>query len=161
MLITLNRIISGISKEKLFMKKAILSIAALSVMFAVGCNKKDDDNGGGGRKDKLVGTWTLSEYGADANGNKVVDMGETTAASAANISGTLKLESNGSGTLSVTLFGSPGTATGTWELTDNENTLRFMETDDTTNFHIAELSSSKLSLLNTEPGQPLWYVLTK
>ena len=130
------------------MKKFILSIAALSMIVAVGCNKKDDDKSG--RQQMIVGTWNLSQFGNDANGNGALDGAEAMAASDTTMGSQLIINSNGQATQSVTLGGVPfGSVTGNWSLINNENWLRLVDGTDTMAFEIKSLSNNSLTFRDT------------
>jgi hypothetical protein len=141
------------------MKKLMLSAVALTVFFAA-C-KKNDDNGT--RQEMLVGKWSLTEFGVDANQNGAIDAGETGAASTLGMSMVTTLSSDGTSSTIGSFAGMPAdTTAGKWSLMDADQTLRMIEDGDTTDFIIKGLESSKMTLLDKEGG-PLaqWGVFQK
>jgi len=110
----------------------------------------------------LIGTWNLSEIGADDDNDKVVDADETVPAALIGASGTLKLEGNGNANLTINFLDTTS-VNGVWDLLDNENTFRLVSEGDTALLDIAELTSNRMSLrMNDEDsGSPIWYIMTK
>jgi len=144
------------------MKKSILSIAVIA-SFVVGC-KKDDDNDQS-RSAMMAGTWNISQYGFDANGNGVMDNGETTAASPLTMSGSLNFNSNGTVISNIAAFGFPASIdTAQWALINNDNYLRTISEGDTTVIEIKNMSSSSVTLRDTSFSGAMgatWMVLNK
>jgi hypothetical protein len=142
------------------MKKSILAIAVLAAMI-VGCKKDDNDLS---RKDMLVGTWTLSQYGLDANNNSVVDLGETAPVSDSFITAKFTFNGNGSATLVSSFLGMKDTANGQWALVNNDNSIRMIESNDTSYMDIKSITGNTLTLRDTTDATPntaTWYVMTK
>jgi len=132
------------------MKKVTVAIAvaAMAVLSFSSCKKDDDNNGPTGRAAQVVGTWTPTFEGLDDNQNGIWEASEKTPAT---LAGTLKFESNGTG--SVTLQGVPfGTLT--WSLMNNDNDLRVIQTltgfgTDTTYFNIVSLTANEAIVRDT------------
>jgi len=144
------------------MKKSILAIAVLAAM-VTGC-KKDDDNNTQSRSEMLVGTWTMSQWGLDANNNDVVDAGETAPASASTMSGKFTFNSNGTASAIASFMGASDTTTGTWALVSGDNYIRTIEDGDTTYMEIKSMSGNSLTVRDTSGASvnaAMWYVLSK
>jgi hypothetical protein len=144
------------------MKKVFLSIAVLATLFA-SC-KKDDDNNNKSRHDMVIGTWTMNQWGADANNNQVLDAGETVPTSASTVNGTFTFNANGTAVAVASFLGITDTSSGTWALVDNDNYLQTISDGDTTYMLIKSISNNNLTVLDTTDASmnaAQWYVLGK
>jgi hypothetical protein len=142
------------------MKKSILSIAVVAAMI-VGCKKSDDDKS---RRDMLIGKWTISQFGFDANGNGIVDVGETGPAVDSIFGGNITFNSDGSLSTISTSGGTNDTSTGQWSLLSNDTYLRTITDGDTTDAEIKALSSNSLTVRDTtyaSSGMASWVILSK
>lgn len=141
------------------MKKVFLSVAVLATLFA-SC-KKDDDNNNKSRHDMLIGTWTINQWGTDANNNQTLEDGETTPTSDSTVSGAFTFNANGTATAVVSGL---GMISGTWALVNNENYIQTISGTDTTNMLIKSISNNSLTVLDTSDASindATWYVLSK
>ncbi|MGN6567081.1 MAG: lipocalin family protein [Flavipsychrobacter sp.] len=119
-----------------------LSIAAFSI---ASCKKSSSSS----TKDMLVGTWTQTMSGYDANNNNVVDAGETTADN----SGTVTFNKDNTGTISGSGLSFPMT----YSL--NDKNLSVYVAGDTTNLLITSISSSSLTV--KDPSDSTFEVFKK
>ena len=136
------------------MKKVLLSMAIAAVLFSTSCKKDEAEV-------TIVGKWTLTEVGADANNNNKVDQGETGPVSAVGLSGFVDIRGNNTFTISATFMGQAETVTGTYVYSNNMlTTVAEGETDVAT---VNTLTSNKLILKNAAEGSAAatWEVYTK
>jgi hypothetical protein len=135
------------------MKKVLVKFAAVAVfgVLTFASCKKDDKNNSA----SLVGNWTLSEIGADANSNNNLDAGETGPAAQSGFSGSANFRSDNTYTTVYSIAGFSDTETGTY--TYANNTLTTISQRDTTVILVKELTNNRL-VIKTEQQ---WGVFTK
>lgn len=141
------------------MKKIMLFLCAGALLSAQSCKKDDKNDTNTSKSDMLKGSWTLSQFGGDANSNQKLDANEAADVSLTGMSGTLTLNSDGTGSTSITITGDPESEDFKWFL-EGDNTVKTVDnanTNDTTTYFIAELTSSRFVALS---GQ-IWTVWKK
>lgn len=131
-------------------------MAVAAVLFSTSCKKDDEANV------SIVGKWTLSEVGTDANNDNKPD-GETGPVSADLYSGSLDVKSDNTFTLSQTWRGGQTeTVSGTY--TYSNNTLTTIAGGKTDLVTVNTLTSNKLITRRTETEEffvATWKVYTK
>lgn len=148
------------------MKKLVLSAFALSVLFTA-CKKDDDKNGVSSRKDALVGTWKMTGYGLDVNNNGKVDQGEVADPSLAEMSASIKFNTDGTGVTMSSFSGFEDTSDIKWALINNDNTLRIIndwdsaEDADTTDTDFVSFENSKFIIKDETTTPPSFGEFTK
>ena len=135
------------------MKKVSLKFAAVAVcgVLALASCKKDDKNSSA----SLVGNWTLSEIGGDANNNSTLDAGESAPASQGGFNGSAAFRSDNTYTLVLSAGGASNTETGTYSYANNS--LTTVSSGDTTVIAVKELTNNRLVTLESRQ----FYVFSK
>ncbi|HTN45973.1 MAG TPA: lipocalin family protein [Flavipsychrobacter sp.] len=143
------------------MKKITLAFSAMAVLAFVSCNKNDDDSKPATVKDKLKGTWKMSEYGADANSNGTLETGETAPTTGTSFGGSATYNADGTGNQIVTIMGTSDTFSFNWVLATDDKTLYHISDGDTITSIITELTTNRLVELTDESTPKSWVVFTK
>ncbi len=138
------------------MKNLLFAMAAVMTLLGASC-KKDEPTEKTETNASLVGKWTVSELGNDANNNNVVDAGEISSASAAGISGFIEFKADKSFANSITIGGTTSTSSGTY--TFASNTITTVSSTETKAVVINTLTANKLIVKSTTNTQ--WQVYTK
>jgi len=128
--------------NKLFIASCF-AVAALSV---ASCKKSSSS---ASTKDMLVGTWTQTMSGRDANNNNIVDAGETTADN----SSTATFNKDNTGSISGSGLSFPIT------YNVNDKDLSIYLSGDTIKLLITSISSSSLTV--KDPSDSTWSVFKK
>lgn len=134
-------------------KPLICSLIALSaVLFS--CKKSD--------KSKLVGTWKITEYAGDDNGNKIMDAAEIKPM-AANADHRYTFKSDGTVHMEFIDMGICGTLSdGEWELKSNNKLLEMSIDGYKTSLDILTLDGKELKTRSEhQTGYVSWMTLEK
>jgi len=136
-----------------------LAVTCACMMFS-SCSKKDD--GPSETRRNLVGNWKITGAGGDMNGNKLIEPDEITPVpeSAAFLS-TYAADGTGSGIINTGVF--PINTTTTWELGNEDKTLKVVYTSSSISFtryyQIVNISTSRLTLADTS-GTPWTFTVS-
>ena len=134
--------------------KKILTVLAVVVLLTNACKK---DGGESEAEISIVGTWTLSEGGTDANNNNVVDAGETSSAAA--LASTIQFKSDNTYTATITLGSTPIVASGTYTVAGG--TISTVSEGNTKTGTVHTLTKNKLILKRTVSGSAQWEIYTR
>jgi hypothetical protein len=143
------------TKKNIDMKLLRMCAAMLTVsVLLFSCGKKDKVSAG------IVGTWTLSEYGADNNNNNIAEANELESVSSVGVSGTVTFNSNNTFTAVTNFGGASQTETGTY--TYSNNTLTTTTNGGSPDVLIVNtLTNNKLIIKDDSSTPADWTVLTK
>lgn len=137
-------------------KNFSFTVLTLCTMLAAGSCKKTDDSGGG----SLIGTWTLTELGFDANNNNAVDAGETTPVPASSGTNTINFKSDNTYLSVSASAGSSYTENGTYTYANGMIITKYNNsTPDTA--HVSSLTSNKLVIKDKSSTPGGWAILTR
>ena len=142
------------------MKKSYTKIVSVSVCLILAisaCKKDSSENNNAG----IVGNWTLSQIGTDANSNNVVDVSEIAGVAVFGVSGTYSFNSNKTYTGAITESGSTITESGTY--TYSNKILTTISSGSTTVLTVNSVTSNKLVLKDesSAPDPGTWIIYTK
>lgn len=153
--------------KKMFRISMALIAACVMMLGAESCKKKKDDS----PRAKLLGKWKLAQVGIDANSNLTVDADEVTA-----LPDTFAIYAafggDGSGTISMSVFGTEMSNGFEWELVNN-NAYLVMKSSQTNpmmpatdaSLHIKSLTESELVVRDTtssdSTGMASWMIFSK
>jgi len=124
----------------------VTCISFATALSVASCKKSSSSSS---TKDMLVGTWSQTMSGYDANNNNTVDAGETTTDN----SGTATFNKDNTGSISSSGFSFPIT------YSVNDKDLTIYLSGDTTKLLITSISSSSLTV--KDPSDSSWSVFKK
>lgn len=128
--------------------KSIIGILAIGLVAFASCKKKSDDSA----KAKLTGKWKETKAGVDANNNGVMDANEVQPVSDS-FNQTITFNSDGNGTIGLTISGVAASYPFTWKLINGDKdlvtTTTFTGTATSDTAHIESLTSSDAEISST------------
>ena len=138
---------------------AIVAITLIAA-FATACTKSSSKS----VADKLAGTWTFTRDASDTNHNGLADANEWFTYASMNASGSIKLNSNGTGFHTTTFAGSTDTSSFRWALAGSDTYLLVTDLDSgsvATGLRIDTLTDNVLVIKDTTGGTTEWTSMSK
>lgn len=111
------------------------------------------------RQSLITGSWSETQVVTDNNGNGQPDDTPTPVSSANAI--TIKFNTDGSGTVTQNLSGTPISIPFAWSLKNSDTILEVVAGSNTTDLTIVELSSSKLTVKDSTGSVAEWEYFSK
>ncbi len=147
------------------MKHISISLGTAAVLLVclafMQCRKKDD--GPSATRQNLTGSWKITAYGVDMNGNKVLDLDEA-APAPENPAITNVFAADGTGSTSMSYSGFPLTSTNTWELSNDDKTLKVVASTNgaaVTRYYVITLISVNDLVLADTSGSQRNFIVSK
>ena len=136
--------------------------ALLACLLFTECRKKDD--GPSETRKQLPGSWRVTAFGADMNGNTLLDLDEfVPAPETPAIVNTFSAD--GTGSTSMSYNGFPLNTTNTWELSNSDKTLKVVANTNgvgiTQYYTIVSINSVMMVLADTTRAQRSFTVANK
>lgn len=141
------------------MKNLLMLLSLFTICF-ISC-KKDPINTPPSPNDLIVGTWTATAFGVDANNDDMLQESEKQPIPTGS-SLVETFNSNGSGVVTTTVAGgSPNSVTIKWSIINNGGTLRVINGTDTTDATLITLTSKELSGYDSKVSPHYIFVFNK